>query len=470
MKKIITVLSLMVLNTVGGWASPSSFIGVPVLVQEMNTDGSLANQFLDILQKNATSGNYEPQSTFYAAIRFFGMCLSETQPECSNTIKISDQMAHFLAVTSGRKDPDAHYLPPMSNLEVRAVTKVIEESEEILTIAISAFYPMVAVPAIANFKLKHVPELVKVKHSFSIPDKDEPDRRSIDEVEENLKNLSTGVLMLQTDVDTGDMVGAGGRDQGTGYFISSDGLMMTNHHVIDSFPDCMKSFSCEVNFAQAQKDGRRLEFRAHVSLLAMSALHDFALIKVKMPPDVQFSVFEIEKDQVGSDLVTLGFPADISLGQSQKTRLTYSFGKLVGFHGQTYATSNYIYGGASGSPLLNAESLKLVAILSNGVGSIIPGKGAPGLARPISLIDSEFGITDYLSGAKQSRLKVILKRIEDSQTATEVIPALDAYQAEKTFYGLPVLKLLMVNHSSKEVRKEIARSLQKMSILVGAKI
>jgi hypothetical protein len=314
-----------------------------------------------------------------------------------------------------------------------------------------------------------VPELRTVKHEFSVPEKDEPNRKTIADVEQKLKTLLAGVMMLLTDADATNMVGAGGRAQGTGFFISNDGLMMTNHHVIDSFSECMTSFSCEINFSQIQPDGKRIEFRTKVSILAMSALHDFALIKVKVPSTIQFSKFEIEKTQVGPDLVTLGFPGDIS-DQDQKTPLTYSFGKLVGFHSQTYATSNYIFSGASGSHLLNGDSLKLVAILSNGVGTMVPGKGAPGLARPIYLIHSEFGISDYLTGKKQSRIKLLLKHVKESQTAKEAVSVLNAYRNEKTFYGLPMLKLLMINHTEKSVRKEIARCLQMMSILSGAKI
>lgn len=464
------IFILIFVTTSGVFATPMKFVDVPVLVQEINSDGSLANQFIDVLQKNPVTGNFEPRTTYYLVSRFFGMCLSQTDSTCIGSFKLYDQMAKFLATANGRKTAEAQYLPAVPNLEATSQTQIIEEGDDSLKVKVTTKYATMANEFSTNFVLKRIPELAQIPHQFLSPEKDEPHRKPITEVEERLKLLSEKVVMLQTDTNSENMVGSGGRAQGTGYFLSADGLMMTNHHVIDSFSECMKSYACDVNFTQVLPSGQRKEFRAKVALLIMSEAYDFSLIKVKIPNDVQISYFEIEKNQVGPDLTTLGYPADITEDPDAKTRLTYSFGKLVGFHGQTYATSNYIYGGASGSPIFNSDSLKLIGILSNGIGTMTPGVGAPGLARPIHSIDVEFGISAYLTGAKQARVKSLLKQIGGAKNSAQVLEPLKKFQKEKTFYGLPLLKSLMINHESKEIRKEIARTLQEMGILTGAKI
>ena len=77
---------------------------------------------------------------------------------------------------------------------------------------------------------------------------------------------------------------------------------------------------------------------------------------------------------------------------------------------------------------------------------------------------------DVYKRQKQDRIKIILRKIELAQTQVEAASILDQFLVERTFYGLAAMKLQMVNHKSKEVRKEILRSLQKMSVLLGAKI
>lgn len=451
-------------------AAPTDFVEMPILVQEINSDGSIANQFIDVLQKNPISGNFEPQTTYYLASRFFGMCLSQTDSTCVGSYKFYDQMSKFLATANGRVQAETQYLPVVPNFEASTQTQIIEEVPGSLKLKVTTKYATMTSDFSTDFILKRLPELAQVPHQFLKPEKDESHRKSVTEVEDHLKSLSNKVVMLQTDINSENMVGSGGRSQGTGFFLSDDGFMMTNHHVIDSFSKCMKNYSCEVNFTQVLENGQRKEFRTNVSILIMSEAHDFSLLKVKLPQDIQISHFEIEKNQVGPNLTTLGYPADKTQEPDSKTQLTYSFGRLVGFHGQTYATSNYIYGGASGSPIFNSDSLKLVGILSNGIGTVIQGVGAPGLARPIYSIDAEFGISDYLSGTKQERVKTLLRQITEAKSGSEVTIPLQKLQNEKTFYGLPLLKQLMVNHEVKEVRKEISRTLQRMGVLAGSKI
>ena len=58
--------------------------------------------------------------------------------------------------------------------------------------------------------------------------------------------------------------------------------------------------------------------------------------------------------------------------------------------------------------------------MSNGTGTSGTPEGDPGIFRPISLLDSQFGITDYLDGSKQKRIKVILAKLSNASSLTEI--------------------------------------------------
>ena len=241
---------------------------------------------------------------------------------------------------------------------------------------------------------------------------------------------------------------------------------MTNQHVIDAFKSCMENLVCDIDFTQVIPDGTRRKFTAKATVLVVSQPYDFALLKVSLPKDLTFSHFNLDKQKAGVDLVTLGYPGDMLDGNELK--LTYSFGKLVGFHSRAYATSAYIYPGASGSPLLNMDNLNVFAILSNSAGNAVPGIGAPGLARPIQLIDAEFGLSDYISGVKLARVKTLISAIESATTEAQASMNLTAYLNEKTYMGLNSLKRLMVAHAVPVVRVAIMKSLEKMKIIIGS--
>lgn len=446
------------------YGSINGFLERPVLVQELDSNGKIKTQYFDSFKKDQASLKYISTSPDMSSFGAFGICFNIDSSPCINELTSQDEFIRAMAIGNGRSQVDTTQLPPMQNIPIVSTTTIESNGSSFITVKIEQSLFNGLGNQSTRFRISLVNKLSKVSHTFSMPKNDEPNRKVISEVEPRFRDLSYGVVQINTRPDGDNLLG-NTSGSGTGWFISPNGLMMTNHHVISPFNKCMQDLVCEIDFKQVTPEGRR-QFTAKAAMLVFSEQHDFALLKVELPQNLKFSFFRIEKNQVGSDLITLGYPSDFSEGQD--TRLTYSFGNLVGFHSRAYSTSAYIYQGASGSPILQKQSMNVVAILSNGAGIPIPGVGSPGIARPILLIDSEFGLSDYIDGTKMNRVNRILENLRSASSVEQATLALNGYRREKTFMGLNMLKRQMLTHPVTEVRLAIMRSLEKMKVLVGS--
>ena len=460
--KLIALSTLLLPVTV--FATVDSFTGIPVLVQELAPDGSIKNQYLDSFQRDQGS-SFISQSPDAGSFSVFGICLQSDGSSCVSNINSRSEFNRSFSTSNGRRQVDPAMVPPVQDFPIAATTTIQAEQAKSLTVKVDQVLMGGLGKTSTTVRILKTPNLSTIPHTFSIPDKDEPNRKPIADVESRLKDLSLGVVQLSSRPDAENLLGQS-FGSGTGYFISASGLMMTNHHVISEFKPCMENLVCQIDFKQVIADGSRRRFTAKATLLVISEDYDFALLKIDVPANMNFSFFKIENQKVGPDLVTLGYPGDFKDGDD--TRLTYSQGKLVGFHSRVYATSDYIFQGASGSPLLNADDLNLVAILSNGAGNPIPEIGSPGLARPILTIDAEFGLSDYISGVKITRVRDALQKLQSAASLAQANVALDGYLREKTFMGLTSLKRLMLTHNNVEVRIAILKALEKMKVIVGS--
>jgi hypothetical protein len=146
--KIAALAFMTILNFNFSQAATSSFFDVPILVQEIKHDGSVSNQFLDILQKKSGTEHCVPQSTPFTVMRFYGMCISMNSSDCTSSVQAVDRMAFFASVTNGRKEPERQYLPAIQNFEIKSTTKIINDTNDTLTIEISAVYQTAAVPIV----------------------------------------------------------------------------------------------------------------------------------------------------------------------------------------------------------------------------------------------------------------------------------------------------------------------------------
>lgn len=132
----------------------------------------------------------------------------------------------------------------------------------------------------------------------------------------HLKKLKGGYSVKQFDEEdmslkvNGKSVGKAITDgNGTGFFITTSGLIMTNHHVID---DASKIFVRGVN--------GNTESRWEADVIAVNDTHDLAILKIKdttLLCTLPFTIRDNEAE-MGEEVFTLGYPMTSSLGKEIK--------------------------------------------------------------------------------------------------------------------------------------------------------
>lgn len=147
---------------------------------------------------------------------------------------------------------------------------------------------------------------------------------------------------------------------GSGFFISTDGLIVTNHHVVENMNDF------EIQFKQ---DGKKFFLKAEV--VQVDKTNDLAILKII---DNEFDELEsipynlkTKSSKVGVNVFALGYPLINAMGEEIK----FTDGKIsskTGFQGDitTYQISVPIQPGNSGGPLFDYDG-NLVGIVSSGI-------------------------------------------------------------------------------------------------------
>ena len=160
-------------------------------------------------------------------------------------------------------------------------------------------------------------------------------------------NVAKAAAVIAPSVVTIDAFGDGGEAVGTGAIISSDGEIVTNHHVVEG------SDTVRVRLAGATDT-------VEADVLASDAGNDLALVKLKNPADLTAAVFaDPESLSVGDQVVAVGYALDLDGGPSVTTgiisalnrTLTLNDGALNGL----VQTDAAISSGNSGGPLVNLK-------------------------------------------------------------------------------------------------------------------
>ncbi|WP_298598816.1 trypsin-like peptidase domain-containing protein [uncultured Sphingorhabdus sp.] len=164
---------------------------------------------------------------------------------------------------------------------------------------------------------------------------------------------------------------------GSGFFISADGLIVTNNHVIAGGPkgDAVD----EVNVTLF--DGR--EFKAEI--LGRDATSDLALLKVKVSGVPYVEMESSQKNRVGDWVIAIGNP--LGLGSTVTAGIVSALQRNIGAGGaydRFIQTDTAINPGNSGGPLFNLDG-KVIGINNRlispvganiGVGFAIPAEEA----------------------------------------------------------------------------------------------
>lgn len=150
---------------------------------------------------------------------------------------------------------------------------------------------------------------------------------------------------------------------GSGYFISKDGYLITNYHVVKDKKVVKVQLNESVTLAA---DVVRYDERYDVALLKVSG-EDFNALEL----------INSDSAQTGDDVIAIGTPEDISLGQSVTKGIISGKRKIAEkIFLQTDVTIN---SGNSGGPLLNEDggvigmvTMKLVGKGVEGIGFCVP--------------------------------------------------------------------------------------------------
>ncbi len=429
----------------------------PILVQALDSNGKVKSSAFDIISSiPGSDGTFRTLSPDLNAQSWMGACFSVTKNVCARTFNFALDFPTLYAHSSGLLNAPAGMFNNLPAFPMSYSTTIDGATSNSASISITSFSGVVD-----HYYISLAPAFEDKIVKFELPSAEVADRRSINEVDARLKAVSTAVFQIQMTGSVDDSsLGGVSSDKGTAFFISSDGYFLTNHHVIASQPDCLRVQRCKLRIMRTWPNGDRSYEDLDVQLMATDTTFDFALLKANLPSNSTVNFIKLEKTDIGPNLVTLGYPGDKidQVDGNGVNRLTYSFGKLMGFRSRAYITSVYIYSGASGSPILNANTLALVALNSNGASSM-GADGAPAIAQSVQEINRAFGVYKYLSGEKQRQVDVIIRKLSKASSFEAASQLLDKYLGAKTMYGRARLKMIMTNHDSRDVRRAIFQKL-----------
>ncbi|QYJ68578.1 S1C family serine protease [Flavobacterium litorale] len=157
----------------------------------------------------------------------------------------------------------------------------------------------------------------------------------------------------------------GDKGHGSGCFISNDGYIITNFHVV----------AANDKITVITKDGKELT----ATIVRKTEYSDLALIKVDTTSEFAFTLPTEKNYKIGEDIFAIGTPKSIELGQSLSKGIisgfrTYEDNKMI----QTDASVN---GGNSGGALVNKNgdfigvvNAKVFGVGVEGLGFSIPAE------------------------------------------------------------------------------------------------
>jgi len=150
---------------------------------------------------------------------------------------------------------------------------------------------------------------------------------------------------------------------GSGFQISSDGIIATNYHVISSYALHPEKYRIEYLDFQGKK--------GKLSLQRVDVINDLALVKRHVDQDMTFFQLSNETPHKGEELFSLGNPHDLGMIVVPGT---YNGLKKESFNDRIHFTGS-INSGMSGGPVVNRQAKVVgvnVATSGNSIGFLVP--------------------------------------------------------------------------------------------------
>ncbi len=146
---------------------------------------------------------------------------------------------------------------------------------------------------------------------------------------------------------------------GSGFFISNDGYLITNYHVVEK----NKKVSVQLNES----------ITLNADVIRTDERYDLALLKVDGSNFRGLEFINSDSAQTGEDVFAIGTPGDVSLGQSVTKGIISGKRKIA--NKIFLQTDVSINGGNSGGPLLNEDGKIIGMVTMKLVGQGIEGLG-----------------------------------------------------------------------------------------------
>ena len=183
-------------------------------------------------------------------------------------------------------------------------------------------------------------------------------------------------VQVGTLTEDGEFLSAGG---GSGVVITNDGLIMTNHHVIDNSTEVRVIF----------EDGRMYE----ANIIGSDRLTDIGLVKITASNLIPIAIGNSDKMLVGDLAVAIGHPLTLGAAPTVTTGVVSALERRLDVGGDVMGTSVTLFGliqtdapitrGSSGGALINKNG-ELIGI-TTAIATADVGAEGLGFAVPVNL-------------------------------------------------------------------------------------
>jgi hypothetical protein len=195
---------------------------------------------------------------------------------------------------------------------------------------------------------------------------------------------------------------------GTGFFISKDGDLVTNYHVISSYVQSPAQYKLEYVDNQERTNS--------VTVIAVDVINDLALLSSNSKSDVFFNLSE-QVPKKGADLFALGNPHDLGMIVVPGT---YNGVQVKNFYQRVHFTGS-INPGMSGGPTVDQGGNVVginVATAGNQIGFLVPVERLWSLVNKHKTTDVSLKTSDELAPQKAPDLIAsIREQLVTNQTA-----------------------------------------------------
>lgn len=157
-----------------------------------------------------------------------------------------------------------------------------------------------------------------------------------------------------------------GAGEGTGFFISPDGWIATNNHVIED------GVKVTVGINYVLSNGGRIKVETDAKIIRADKAHDVAIIKIERPDETMPYFTLVDQNERYPDLLTDVIMGGYPLGKSRFNDITLTQGSVQSINRDTHIGDGMIRiyvdlsgtHGNSGSAVLDKSSGKVIGIFS----------------------------------------------------------------------------------------------------------